>query len=200
MKKKAFTLVELIIVIAIAFVILALFLPLVENDQRTHGFFVLVAVVVGVAVVAGLVIFYCDLEGNAVVCTIALTIIVEIIVCVVGYQKLKPNLGDGVVKDISWTYEIVIEERYYSDGEWHTREARRVTTSGRGKSPYWGEYTLGSREKVGRKIEKYYISILNSDHVFEDYQIEKELWEGIEIGDSIEFEYQKLDNYIYNLY
>lgn len=200
MKKfKALTLIEVIVVVLIVVVLACIILPqLMHNPKGEVVAGILVAIVI-IVFAAIYVIAESNFEKNVVLITASVAVVALGITGVVGYNLLKTNLTYGEIVGYSWDREIIIEKSYYDDGEKKYKESRRIQTQGNDRSPYWGEYELKSNERTGKKNENYYFAIKNDEGIT-DYSCSYEEWRKHNIGDNIEFEYQKYKKYITNVY
>ena len=73
---------------------------------------------------------------------------------------------------------------YYEIERWF--DSRTVDTSGRDKSPYWGEVVLSEKEREDDRTEKYWIVTVNKKDKTKTYPVSYTQWEDIEVGDVLE--------------
>ena len=73
---------------------------------------------------------------------------------------------------------------YYEIERWF--DSRTVDTSGREKSPYWGEVVLAEKEREDGRTEKYWIVTVNKKDKTKTYPVSYAQWEDIEVGDILE--------------
>lgn len=80
---------------------------------------------------------------------------------------------------------------YYEIEKWF--HCRSIDTSGEDKNPYWGEVSLGIKEREGSKSERYIIIATNKDGEVNNYTLNFSDWETINIGDVL-----KVKVYLFN--
>lgn len=120
---------------------------------------------------------------------------------VVGYE----DLGNGYfeeITDIRYIYETYYvtetyeEPIYYDQPVYQTKYyyeidkwlyERSVTTSGNDKSPYWGDYTLASDERVYSKSEHYFITGLVKKENERFLELSYEDWNSLKVGQIVKF-------------
>lgn len=79
----------------------------------------------------------------------------------------------------------VYKTKYYYDIDKWVYE-RSIKTSGSDKSPYWGEFTLKSKEKEASRSENFKVEgILKEKRETDTYTISYEDWKKINVGDNI---------------
>ena len=192
MKKKGFTLIELIVVIAIIAVIAACLLPVFIKTPKSTGIVITIALILGVLFGASYIAVTMELEREKAVIVFIIAILISGGIGFGGYKLLDSNMEDGEVKSVSWLCEIVIDD---NDGN----EVKRYSESGNDKSPKWPDYNVPKNCKVGKRILTLDACILTEDGI-KIFQMGEGDWNSIEVGDHIEFEYQKYKNYITKVY
>lgn len=77
---------------------------------------------------------------------------------------------------------VYAKKYYYEIDRWVY--SRSVNTNGV-DNPYWGEYTLGKKERVGRKYEDYTIYVINEESEVHSCNVSYSLWNSLNIGDKV---------------
>lgn len=72
---------------------------------------------------------------------------------------------------------------YYEIDKWMHKEY--VKTSGNDKTPYWGEYECGNKERKGSNSENYYIYIRNEDGESKKYSVDYPIWQKLQTGETV---------------
>lgn len=80
--------------------------------------------------------------------------------------------------------EPVYRTKYYYEIDKWVYE-RSVKTNGTDKTPYWGNVTLASDEKVSIRSEKYYITGLNKKNKSSNILLSFEDWNSVEVGQTV---------------
>ena len=100
--------------------------------------------------------------------------------------------GNGTFREVSRQVPITHQEPvyetkyYYSIYRWF--DGRSVVTEAADHSPYWGEVRLAYNEQERSRSEIYQITALNKSGKENVYQLSKEDWTSLEIGDRINVE------------
>ena len=81
-------------------------------------------------------------------------------------------------------YFDVYKDKYYYEIDKYIF-SRNVRTSGSDKSPYWGEYSLDKKEKLGSTTESYQIKVKTKDNQYQLYSLNFEEWKLLNKGDEL---------------
>lgn len=85
-------------------------------------------------------------------------------------------------EDLVYRKDPIYATKYYYEIDKWLYE-RNITTSASDKSPYWGEVTLNSDERVSGEVEKYYIIGFDEDGNEEKILLSFDDWIDVEIND-----------------
>lgn len=80
--------------------------------------------------------------------------------------------------------EPVYKTKYYYDIE-RWVHSRNVTTSDKNSEPYWGTYTLGEKEREGKRTQKYWINCKDKKDKTMEVTLSFEDWSSLKIGQEI---------------
>ena len=123
----------------------------------------------------------------------------------IGYEQEVSgyrDLGNGMFEEV--TKQVAIYETYYEDETYqepvYRKEpvyakkyyyeidrwtySRSVNTDGV-DNPYWGEYTLGPKERVSEKYEDYTVYLLNEKSEIQSCDVSYSMWEILNTGDKV---------------
>lgn len=206
MKKKAFSFIELIVVIAIIGVLCAIFIPIfTAQNPATKLIGNLISSGIIILIVA-FFLFYSNIINDTKQKNIPVIIVTIALLGLetwYGFKNLTPHTVMGEIKNVHWEYKISIEteQEVKRDDEYVLDwvETRTIDTQGFDKNPYWGEVKLQPEERRGPSTERYSVLVEEKNNITE-YFCDKDTWEIFYKGKKIAFEYRKLDNYIVELY
>jgi len=80
--------------------------------------------------------------------------------------------------------EPIYQTKYYYEIDKWIYE-RSVKTNGVNKTPYWGDVTLDSDEKISRQSENYYITGLNKKNKSSKVSLSFDDWNSLEVGQTV---------------
>lgn len=78
---------------------------------------------------------------------------------------------------------VYLTKYYYEIDKWLYE--RSIPTKGLNKEPYWGEATLGEDERISNRIEKYYITGINSKEEKQTISLDYEVWLNLNVEQTV---------------